>query len=281
MIDGKTWEYFDFSSDIYQISTENEVPTFTFDTVPGLVTESFLISGTIYDDYLNFELTVYLIGWDWSYGPGYNAQADYNHLTGEWYFMFIHNKWDMPTGEHEIIVTFDPKYDDPIVLNQTTTFDDIEDPIILGVVDLGTKYPYGVTNNSEFVTVTVGVDDHYDITDDLTVHLYYYKDQGVALLIPMTQFASGGHSFLCDIPISYEPGYGNNYTYFIQVWDTSLNKATSEQYHFFVVPDSSIPPSLTGPTATISVGFHLIEIIIIGLVSLSLMLYSIIRKVKR
>ncbi len=280
-IDGEITEYFYFANKDYRISTENEAPTLTFDVIPGLVTDSLLIGGTVYDDYLNYNLTVN-VTWEYTPETGYVEYAEVNQFTGQWSFLLLYNEYYMPLGWQEIIIKFDPKYDDPIIMNQTTIFDDIEPPEIIGIVDIGVIYPDGVPIDQEYVPITTGVNDNYDITDDLSVYLYSWKNEGVALLTPMTQFSPGGTTYYANLYLSYDPAAENLYTYFVQVWDTSNNKVTSEYYTFFVGDESTSPPTtitLTAPTTTI--GISLIEIVIIGSLAISLMTYSVLRKVKK
>ncbi len=279
-IDGEITEYFYFANYDYRISTENEIPTLTFDVIPGLVTESLLIGGIVYDDYVNYDFTVNVT---WEYTPE-TEYIDYpvvNHLTGQWSYLLSYNYYYMPLGWQDIIITFDPKYDDPIIMNQTTSFDDIDPPEILGIVDMGNRYPDGVPIDEEYVPITIGIRDNYDITDNLIAQLYAWKDDGITTLYPMDQFSSGGTTFYVDLYLSYDPLAENLYTYFVQVWDTSNNKITSEYYTFFVGEGSSSPPTTITLTATIDIGIPFIEIIIIGSIAISLMTYSIVRKVKR
>ncbi len=274
-IDGETTEYFEFANYDYRISTENEIPTLTFDIIPGLVTESSLIGGIVYDDYVNYNLTVN-VTWEYTPETGYIDYPVVNQFTGQWSYLLRYNEFYMPLGWQEIIINFDPKYDDPIILNQTTFFDDIDSPEILGIVDMGNRYPNGVPIDMVSIPITVGVSDNYNIKDDLIVQLFSWKDDDVSLLTPMIQFALGGSTFSADIYLSYDPAAENLYTYFVEVWDLSNNKITSDQYTFFV---GAVPP-LTAPTTTIEVGISFIEVIIIGSLAISLMTYSILRKVK-
>ncbi|MCE7746338.1 MAG: hypothetical protein GPJ52_14505 [Candidatus Heimdallarchaeota archaeon] len=277
-IDGETTEYFEFANYDYRISTENEIPTLTFDVIPSLVTEALLIGGIVYDDYVNYDFTVN-VTWEYTPETGYIDYPVVNQFTGQWSYLLLYNEYFMPLGWQEIIITFDPKYDDPIIVNQTTFFDDIDSPEILGIVDLGNAYPDGVPIDMEYVTITIAVRDNYDITDDLVAQLYSWKDGGVALMTPLTQFASGGSTFNANIYISYDPTAENLFTYFAQVWDSSNNKITSEYCTFFVGEVS--PTTTITLTATIDVGISFIEVIIIGSIAISLMTYSIVRKVKR
>lgn len=279
-IDGETIEYFEFANYDYRISTENEIPTMTFDVIPGLVTKSLLIGGIVYDDYVNYNLTVN-VTWEYTPETGYIDYPIVNQFTGQWSYVLLYNEYFMPLGWQEIIIKFDPKYDDPINLNQTTFFDDIDPPEILGMVDIGNIYPNGVPSDTESVPITIGVRDNYDLTDYLIVQLYYWKDVDVALMTPMTQYSPGGVTFNADIYLSYDPSAENLYRYFVQVWDLSNNKVTSELYTFFVGEESpTSPPPLTSPTATIEIGIQFVEVIIIGSIALSLIVSSILRKIK-
>jgi hypothetical protein len=246
---------------------DNEAATLTLNTVPGTVDESLLISGTVYDDYDNWELIVYMEAWDDTYFVGAYDYADVNLATGNWSYLFIYDQYDMPTGDQRVWVEFYPKYDAPIMLDANVTIEDNDAPQILGIVDLNERYPDGMPNDTDYVEVTVGLRDNYDATDDISANLYSYKDDGVALATPMVQFSSGGTTFVANISLDYDPAAENNYTYFIDAWDTSFNKVISEKYWFIY--------GYTEPVTTPGFGFIAA---IVGLLGASFIVYKKFKK---
>lgn len=275
------------------LADDNEPAEFEIDPFVNPVTDNFLFTGHLYDDYLGFDILVHLSGWNDTYSPGYLVNADVNLFTGGWNYLFDYNEVDMPIGDHTITAEFKPKYDESFKIIQDITIDDIDPPQILGIVDLSERYPDGVPSETEYVTVTVGASDNYQYwsselggytdKDSLTLHLYSWKDDGVALMTPMKQFAPGGATFQANITLDYSsPADDNNYTYYVQVWDPSNNKVTSDHYWFVLgdIPPDTTPTTITLTEPTTSIGIAFISGLVIGTISLLLMTYIILRKVK-
>jgi len=249
----------------YDLALTNDAPSLTFNTIVNPVTEALLITGTVYDDFLGWDLIVYLDTWDDTYGyqlgPGFYLEPDVNVATGNWSFLFFYDSYDMPLGDSKCYVEFYPKYDAPISIYQNVTIEDVTAPQVVGLVNIMDQYPTGVPNETESITITVGVQDNYAdynielsdlfegiyLPENLTVELYYYMDDGVALSTPMTQFSyPGGLTYNADIPLALaDPLADNNYTYFVSAWDGSLNKATSVHY-WFIVGDYTPPVTTPG-----------------------------------
>ncbi|MHA1213273.1 MAG: hypothetical protein ACTSSH_12555, partial [Candidatus Heimdallarchaeota archaeon] len=232
------------STAAYTINYTNEPSTFTWNTVSSEITSDLFILGTVYDDYQDFDLTVSLSGWDNTYGPNSFDNIYVNPFTGEWSYLFLYDQDDMPLGDHQILVDFQPKYDDHINLVQNITISDNEAPRILGVVDIGERYPYGVSNTTLWLDFTAGLTDNYNSNEDLTAYLFISKDDGIALQYPMTQFIWGSLTFVVNYTLNYESNADNNYTYFVEVWDTSLNKRVSEKMWFIVGQHVNTYPNL-------------------------------------
>jgi hypothetical protein len=250
----------------YILSEGNDAATVTFDTVTNPVTESLLITGTIHDDYEGYDFIVEMSGWEDTYGPGSYDDIAVNEVTGNWSYLFLYNIDDMPLGEHTVNVTLTPKYETAINLGQAIEIDDIVAPQILGLVDMHERYPFGVPNDTLSLDFTVGLSDNYYSNADLTAYLYIYKDEGIALQHVMTQFSPGSTTFSVEVDLDYDPNAANNYTYFVQVWDGNLNKATSVSYWF-----------IYGETTPATPGFTLI-IAILGLAGASVVLVKKYKK---
>lgn len=217
--------------EVLEVSLTNDDAELTFDTLEDTITESLLITGTVYDDYEGWDLIVECSGWEDTYGPGSFDYVSVNTATGNWSYLFIFNENDMPLGEMTITVSFMTRYNGTLVASQDTYFDDVNAPTIQGIVDVASRYPDGVPADEDYVVVTVGLDDDYCINDDITALLYSYKGNDVALSTPMVQFSSGSTTFIANITVLHEAA-PVNYTYFIQAWDTNLNKATSAHFVF-------------------------------------------------
>ena len=228
-------------TDMYSIAHDNDVATVTLNPIVSPVTEALLITGTVYDDYDGLELYVTMDGWDDTYGPGTYFDASITYATGNWSFLFYFDEYDMPLGDMEIFVYMDPKYEDVTVLNHTLSIDDIKAPQIGGIVDIAERYPAGVPLEDDYVTVTVGLSDDYCFVDDITAYIYSYKGNDVALKSDMVQFSSGGSTFTGNITVEHVPGEDVNYTYFIEAWDTNLNKVVSEKYTFLSLSAAKTP----------------------------------------
>ncbi|MHA1154861.1 MAG: hypothetical protein ACTSQK_02035 [Candidatus Heimdallarchaeota archaeon] len=235
----------------YKISTTNEAADLTFTEITtNPISETLIITGEVFDDYEGYSLIVEMDGWDYTYGAGSFMPADVNEATGAYSFLFTFDGWDMPLGEQTIFVSLYTLYEAPIVLNQTIEIDDINSPYIEGIVDLQDRYPSGVPLDEDYVVVTVGLGDNYAHVNDITAYLYSYKSDDVALKTDMVQFASGSTTFVANITIYHGYGVVNNYTYFVQAWDTNFNKVTSEYFNFLVVGFNA-PPIDTGENSVI------------------------------
>lgn len=247
--------------DIYDVNTP---ATLQFSVTPAIWRETCVISGNASDDYAGLELHVTITDW-----ASYDT-ISIDPLTGEWLYFFGYNVDDMPLGDQTITVTLLPQYEDPIVLEQDTEFVDDEVPTIVGVVDIADRYAAdgGVPNDTLAVDITIGVTDNYWSNADLLCELYYFKDEGVPLMIPMTQASVGGPAFSCSLPLVYEIGAENNYTYFISVWDGNMNKIDSERHYFQVI---YIPPVVTTPGFGILIGLF-------GLAGAAFILYKKFKK---
>ncbi len=266
------------------LAADNEPADFEIDTIVNDVVGPLLITGHCYDDYYGTDILIHLSGWNDTYGPGYIANAKFgiNHFTGGWSYLLYYDENDMPIGDHVLSVEFKPKYDESIKVIQNITIDDINPPQIVGLVDLNERYQNGVPIAFEYVPVTVGINDNYDPNDYLIVHLYSWKGDDVAWMTPMQQFAPGSTTFHANITLDYSPSEDNNYTYFVQVFDTSNNKALSEWYWFYL---GEIPAettiTLTAPTTSIGLGITFISGLIVGTIALSIVFYISFKKFQR
>ncbi len=266
------------STQSFDVSSTNEAADLTFTTIVGEIqNQAFVITGGVFDDFSDYTLTVQLSGWSDTYGPGAWFAPDVNAVTGNYSFLFFFGEWDMPLGEQTIFVTFYPLYENPIQLNQTIVIDDTKAPTIQGIVDLNDRYPNGVPLDEDYVIVTVGLDDDYCINNDITAFLYSYKDGEVALQTDMVQFASGSTTFMGNISIEHALNEANNYTYFIEAWDTNLNKVTSE-YFWFTTAASTTP---TPPPETTSVNTKITPLPTLEIALSAIALLTIISKASK
>ncbi len=229
--DGDDAEDMIIDVECYVLSGDNDnAATFTWNAITDTVNESLLVTGTAYDDYRASEILVNLeLEGSW-------RLAEINYITGDWSVLYQFNKYQMPLGFQQLNVTFAPKYETPFVKYQNVTISDDLAPEIIGIVDLNERYPTGLDNDTDYVTVTVGVKDDYTYVDELSVLLYYYKDDDIAKQIQMIQFSSGGSTYDANISLTdaYNASAMNNYTYFVQVFDSANNKITSDYYWFIL-----------------------------------------------
>ncbi len=224
------------------VALTNDAADLTFTTITAdPVTSALVITGGVFDDFIDYGLTVVLSGWEDTYPAGQYFSPDVNEVTGNYSFLFFFDEWDMPLGEQTIFVTLYPMYEAPIVLNQTIEIDDVNAPSIEGIVDLQDRYPNGVPLDEDYVVVTVGLGDDYAQVDDIAAYLYSYAGNDVALKTDMVQFADGSTTFVANITIDHAFGVVNNYSYFIQAWDTNLNKVTSDHYWFLAASQAPTP----------------------------------------
>ncbi|MHA1211315.1 MAG: hypothetical protein ACTSSH_02530, partial [Candidatus Heimdallarchaeota archaeon] len=232
----------------YLIDTTNEPSDFTIEPIVDYTTGTLLVKGTVYDDYENYDFRIRLSGWNETLDLTFGEYWEYpyvNRLTGNWSYLFNFDSQEMPLGDHVITIFFEPKYEDNVTIEHDITIDDIVSPTIFGFVDVLERYPYGVPNNTKYVTITVGTEDDYSITDNLTAMLFYQiDDQEILHAINMTQFSSGGRTFNGNITLDYTFGAANNYTYYVEVIDENLNTITTEAL-WFIVGDYTPPPTTT------------------------------------
>ena len=234
----------------FDVATTNVAAEFSWDIITDDATEALLITGVVWDDYIDFDIGVQLSGWADTYGAGVWGSADFNTFTGDWSYLFYYDEDDMPLGDFQINISFVPKYDAVNDTYQNITIADIQAPAVTGLVDMNDRYPCGVPNGTDYVPVTVGVSDNYQYyipglgysdTDSLIVNLYSWKDDDVALMVPMVQFSPGGSTFSANISLpSIAAGETFNYTYFVQVFDPVNNKVTST-YYWFIHGDICLP----------------------------------------
>jgi len=226
------------------IFDDNTAAELTFDAIPGRVTSSLLLQGTAFDDYEDYYVTVWVETWADTWGS-----ADFvsvNRITGAWSYLLIFNEMDMPLGYTNITITLYAPYEEVISITQPTEIDDIQAPQIIGMTDIGERYPNGVPEDELYVTVAVGLQDDYDDVNYLVTNIYWYKDQGIALAAPMIQFAPDSSTFIANITLDPTDDYRieHNYSYFIQAWDTSNNKVRSATYTFTTyVTDPGFTPT--------------------------------------
>ena len=233
------------STKALSLCTTNDAMEFSWDVVDDTINSAMLLTGVIYDDYDDVEILIRLSGWDDTYGAGFwwNYAGGINSHTGEWSALFYYDEDDMPLGDQTINVTVVGKYETDIVTYQNVSIVDNTSPQIVGLVNLAESYPGGVPNGTEFIPVTVGASDDYSYwvgglagysdTDLLTVYLFSWAGDDVALMTPMEQFASGGATFSANITLpALAAGETLNYTYFVEVWDPKNNKVTSVHYEF-------------------------------------------------
>jgi len=244
---------------IEPLGETNVAAEFEWDIISDPIYEALLLQGAVYDDYVveenNFEVT--LSGWADTYGASYVATIanDINGFTGDWSYLFYYDEDDMPLGVNTVNITWTPKYD-VVSYNLTAwqfaNISDIAAPQILGLVDVNQQYPDGVPGDATFVPVTVGAKDNYQYysadlggytdKDALTVYLFSWVDDGVALMDLMEQFTPGGSTFTGNITLApLAAGETHNISYFVEVWDPSNNKATSVHYWFLQVPVITAP----------------------------------------
>ncbi|MHA1365907.1 MAG: hypothetical protein ACTSXA_01695 [Candidatus Heimdallarchaeota archaeon] len=223
--------------------------------IPATVSESLLLIGSVFDDYDDYDVEIWVDEWTHTWGSPDTITV--NKATGSWSYLLIFNEMDLPLGDINIFITIYPRYEEAISVNQTTYVDDIEAPHIIGLTDIGTRYPTGVPIDEGYVTVTVGLNDDYSDVNDLLANIYWAKDDGIALATIMTQAYTDSSTFFADITIDPADDYSiqHNYTYFIQAWDATGNKVTSMHFYFFTQTEVYTTPTNTTniiPTTIIS-----------------------------
>ena len=225
----------------YRVALTNLPAALTFDAIPSDVNASLLLQGTAFDDYGAFYVDVWVDTWADTWGS-----VDYvtvNLITGDWSYLLLFNEMDMPLGDANVWITLHAPYETDIAINWTSSFDDVNAPAIGGIIDLAARYPTGVPVDEAYVTVTVGISDDYDNVNNLTANLYSYVDDGIALATPMIQFYEDSSTYSANITIDPTADYSfqHNYTYFVQVWDTSNNKIRSADFTFFTAITIQVP----------------------------------------
>ncbi|MHA1842374.1 MAG: PGF-CTERM sorting domain-containing protein, partial [Candidatus Heimdallarchaeota archaeon] len=203
------------------------------DAIPADNTESLLLQGTAYDDYEDYYVTVWVDTWENTWGS-----LDYvsvNLITGAWSYLLVFNEMDMPLGTNNVSVTLHAPYEADITIWYEADFDDINAPTLIGITDLEARYPTGVEGDIGNVVVTVGLSDDYDNVNYLTAQIYSRMDDGVAFTSPMLQFYPDTTTFNGNITIDPTLDFSiqHNITYWIDAYDTSLNRVTSAEYTFF------------------------------------------------
>lgn len=221
-----------FSFYSFKITLANDPAELTFDTLPISTSEAFLITGQVYDDFMETEVRITCSSWEDTYGPGYYNLVTINTITGAWSFTFSFNEWDMPLGTNNITIAFDPMYENPIILWQEIDIEDIRPPNIFGITDVAEWYPEGIPLDVSEVTVIIGIEDDYYQTDDLNAYLYYYKGNDVISMVEMIHFSYYSRTFTGNILVEHSRDVDYLYFYFIEVFDGSLNKVTSTKLNF-------------------------------------------------
>lgn len=218
--DGASSEGLLTSMHSYKLSAENEAPYLKIDTIVNPVTESLLVTGNVYDDFLHSSLSINLDAWDDTYGEDTWETISVTESIGNWSYLFQFNDEDMPLGEDwEILVEFDTMYSAPVVENYTITINDVTPPNFEGIVDIADRYINGIVPlEDEVLVITVGLSDDYCLNDEITAELYFWKGDDVALSVPMTQFAPATTTFIGNLTIEHVPGVNATYTYFIDAW---------------------------------------------------------------
>jgi len=251
-------EAFDFviNTSSHLIFHQNTPAELTFDEPPEYVNDSLLLTGTVFDDYSDYSLTVWLDTWFYPWIPPANITID--KITGNWSHLLIYNESIMPLDYTNVTVTLKPQYEDEIKSSHIYNVEDIEAPDIFRVHNVTNSYPYGVPGNVGMVLLSAGINDNYNEPDNLVVDLYHYKDQEVALSEPMDQSSPGSHTFYASITIDPEDDYGieHEYHYFVQATDMSLNIKTSTEYIFHTIVTSNPTPTITPTTIIFGLSFN-------------------------
>lgn len=256
----------------FKITLANNPAELSFDTIPESISEALLITGEVYDDFIDTDIRVACSGWDDTYGPGVSFYVSINTITGAWSFLFFYEEWDMPLGTANITVSFYPKYEDPIILWQETEIEDTRPPNIYGITDIADWYPDGVPLDIDEVTITIGIEDDYCRNDDLSAYLFYYKDNDVLSMVQMVQFSSAGRTFSANIPVEHDEDIEHEYFYFVEVFDVTLNKVTTAKLNF---------TSITGiytPIKTGSENSHIVPLPTLEIILAAMALITIIGK---
>lgn len=269
------------ATEAYSVGTTNEPAQLVLDDIPDTITESFFVSGQIWDDYGPTDTTQWTVeinttGWDAVYDPAQNwweadlgAKPKYKDFifippSGEWsYFMKYPvtvssaYEWygvgfaivnDLPLMTQTVYVTYEAKYDGPMVVSDTFTVVDSTAPEISQMVNITDRYGGAVPYGEDVVNFAATLSDNHDLTNNLSVSLWYYKEDEVPSTEPMVVEGIAGSIFNTNVTIEHSetPGEYYNYTYFVEAWDTSLNKATSSYMWFLSEPKVVISSATPG-----------------------------------
>lgn len=236
---GNDFYFYDSS---YRIFHENTPAEFTVEPIPSLVNESLLLQGTVFDDYRDYRVIIWLDTWaDIGTSPQY---ASVNKIAGIWSHTLPYDEMNMPLGENNVWITLDAPYEDNISISYTTTIQDNLAPIISGVVNVSNRYPLGVPLDEEYVIVSAGLADNYDV-NSLTAKLFSYHEDDAVIEQTMIQYYPDSYLYSANITIdsSDNPTHEHNYSYYIQVWDKENNNIISNNFTFFVAIDLDVTTS--------------------------------------
>ncbi|HUT79766.1 MAG TPA: hypothetical protein VMZ29_01080 [Candidatus Bathyarchaeia archaeon] len=234
----------------FKVAIDNEPAELSLNQINNSANDSLLVSGQLYDDYTPHNIILRLGGGDW-------RVALIIEITGYWSYQFFYNPTDMPLGNQTIEVVLDPLYEEPIVKTTWVDIFDAKAPYILGVVNISERFTNGIVPpDYSFIEITAGINDNYWKKNNLTVSLFYWKSQDVAQVIPMEQYSTGSTTWIATIPIVHLETTLANYTYYVQVFDLSLNKQTSEKYWFLTATESGsyTPPPPSSLTTSVNIG---------------------------
>lgn len=222
------------------IGITNQLANFTFENLLTPVTGDLFLKGVVEDDYDIRNVEIRLSGWNNTFGPNYYIPARIWDNDGKWETLLSYNYNELPLGVQNVTVKITPKYEDPIILWQIIEVQDNLPPAISGVIDINSKYPYGVPASENNITIVVGVYDNYGLIN-LTVILYYSTNFGTNDEVVMEPFTDFGTTFNAEIPLPdvnvtiEEPVY-YNYTFFIMAKDL-VNHTTYSANYSFTYPD--------------------------------------------
>jgi hypothetical protein len=230
------------------IGITNKPANFTFDSITSPVVEDLLLKGIVEDDYGIEEVEIKVSGWNDTHGPDYHWTTWLNPYTGIWDEVLEYNYAELPLGEQNITVKIIPKYEDPIILWQIIDVQDNLPPIIMGVIDVNSRYPNGVPASESNITIIAGIYDNYGSVN-LTTTLYYSTNFGVSDEIIMEPFTEFGTTFnaviqLPEVNITATEQIYYNYTFYIAAKDLANYTVYSENYSF-TYPDilQEAPPN--------------------------------------
>ncbi|MBN1328037.1 MAG: hypothetical protein JXA54_01070 [Candidatus Heimdallarchaeota archaeon] len=220
-----------------KIGTTNAPANFTFNTLDAVCTNELALSGFVEDDFFIESMEVRVSGWIDTFGFDCYKKASYNDYSNQWTSVLKFNPNDLPLGEQKINVTLKLKYEDDITLSQTIFVQDNLSPIILGIIDLSERYPYGVEGPKESIEITAGLLENYS-PNNLTATLYYkLENEETFNQTIMKQFYLNGVTFnglipLIEVNVSTPNQVYYNYTNYVIAKDLANNSVISDVYHF-------------------------------------------------